>query len=121
MSNAVDTLGFIQDELNGLNVRAYNYQTLDHAPAPAPVGEDQPVQVPFAVEVYDDGLDYDADGNTYFDDYPGFHVASAHRTQKGAEVKVAWLERAGIEPHRIRITQGVWLEHWELKYHPIQD
>lgn len=122
----IATLDFIQDVLSGLNVRAYNYLDGEEDQHVARLIEAQdretdPVLIPFAVLVYDDGLDYDLDGNAYFDDYPGDHYASGHRSRKGAEVEAAYLEAAGIESHRISIVENYYAARYELDYHPIRD
>lgn len=119
-------LDFVQDVLSGLNVRHYNYQdTIEESKQlermwAAQDKEYEQVLVPFALTVYEDGLDYDEDGNAYFDDYPGEHYASGHLTLKGAEVEAAWLEHHGIAADRIRIVENYWVHRYELKYHPIR-
>lgn len=105
----------------------YNY--LDHdagkafleAQIEAQASETDPVLIPYAVLVYNDGLDYDEDGNSYFDDYPSDDYASGHRSLKGAEAEAAWLEHAGIEARRISIVEDYHAMRYELKYHPIRD
>lgn len=109
----------LQDRLSGIRVRPENFSDL----LPATPGRfhrlpdvlDVPYlphwdytktpTVPFTVLVYDDGLDYDADGNAYFDDYPHDYPSSYHRTRKGAECAASWLEFRGIAPHRISIQE----------------
>lgn len=107
-------LDYLTDVLHGLNVRHWNYLDLD---AQAKLLAEREAErqrwlmpwdtfVPqecWTVLVYDDGLDYDEDGNSYFDDYPGEHASSYHRTQRGAEVEAAHLEDAGIAGNRIRV------------------
>ncbi len=51
------------------------------------------VLIPFVVMMWDDGLDYDMEGNSYFDDYPDYHEHSYHHTRKDAEVEVAYIEQ----------------------------
>lgn len=119
-------LDFVQDVLSGLNVRAYNYLDSSEDEAVARMIEAQdretdPILIPFAVTVWDDGLDYDEDGNSYFDDYPGEHLASSHRTLKGAQAEAAWLEHAGIKADRIRIVPDWYAMRYEMKYHPLRD
>ena len=100
---------YMTDVLHGLNVRLYNYLDLT-----APVVEEEQrypweefePQECWVVGVWDDGLDYDLDGNAYFDDYPDEHPHSYHATQRGAEVQAAYLEHWGIEAHRIRVYFG---------------
>lgn len=112
---------YLEDTLHGLNVRHYNYLapeikvTHDHWHDP----RFDVVNVPFAVMVWDDGFDYDMDGNAYFDDYPGEHLASSHLTRKGAEMAAAYLEDAGIEASRIRIVENYDTHAWEMEYHPM--
>lgn len=124
-------LDYIQDVLSGLNVREYNYIDAD-AVARAEVEREtenwlnrddrfDSRVIPFTVTVYDDGLDYDMDGNSYFDDYPSDVAHSHHRTRKGAEQEAAWLEHQGTPTWRIRIVEDYPTYAWELKYHPIRD
>jgi hypothetical protein len=94
--------------MHGLNVRHWNYLDPNYA-APVVINRNatQPWGYPWdnfvseeawIVTVYDDGLDCGE-----FDDYPGDHVASHHRTRKGAEAEAAWLIHAGIEENRIHV------------------
>jgi hypothetical protein len=116
---ATDTLGFMQDCLSGLAVRLDNYLNLDTELEER--RETEAVLVPYAVLVHDDGLDYDMDGNAYFDDYPGDHYVSGHRTRKGAEAEAQRLEEAGIEKDRIQVVERYDAHRYELKYRPIQE
>ena len=113
----------LTDVLAGFNVRAYNYLVEQVEVELDPYHDDRfdEVTVPFAVTVYDDGLDYDMDGNAYFDDYPGDHAVSFHRSRVGAEREAAWLEHAGVETRRINIVEDYRTFQWELQYHPIRD
>lgn len=122
-------LDFIADTLSGLNVRLGNYLYPEETLAPEPqcwcharnraceCGEGFQSQRAWIVQIWDDGLDYDMDGNSYWDDYPGEHPFSYHDSEKGAEVEAAWLIAAGLEPDRLRIEYG-WTEEWCNK--PIQ-
>lgn len=113
-------LDHLTDSLSGLNVRPAAY--LDLTPPPAKQAEPrypwedyEPFQC-YLVLVWDDGLDYDADGNAYQDDAPGYHCASHHRTQKGAEAEAAWMEHHGIKASRIAIQYG-WTSEYDYDYH----
>jgi len=114
---------FLQDVLSGLNVRPYNYLADDVQVELDPHFDDScdMIIVPFVVTVYNDGLDYDDDGNAYFDDYPADLPASFHRTRKGAETEAAWLQHNGVEQWRIRIEEDFAAQKWELQYHPMRD
>lgn len=118
-----DHFDFIQDILSGLNVRPDNYLTENVEVEIEPHYDDgcDYFIVPFVVTIHNDGLDYDEDGNAYFDDYPADLPASFHRTRKGAEAEAAWLEHSGVEPWRIRIEEDFAAQKWELQYHPWQD
>jgi hypothetical protein len=102
-------LDHLTDVLHGLNVRHWNYLDLDALAKALAAKEAERLayltpydtfipQECWTVLVYDDGLDCG-----YFDDYPGEHAASYHRTQRGAEIEAAHLEDAGIEGKRIRV------------------
>jgi hypothetical protein len=117
-------LEYLTDTLSGFNVREYNYLDPTWTP-PARVCEQmypwdnyEPFEC-WQVFVWDDGLDYDMDGNAYFDDYPGDHCASHHRTEKGAQAEAAWLEHHGISADRISIRWG-WTSEYEYDY-PLRD
>lgn len=72
-----------------------------------------------AVLVYDDGLDYDVDGNAYFDDYPSWFPHSYHHSVKEAEAEAAWLEhRAGVKPDRIRVVENYRVDEWDMNMIP---
>lgn len=51
--------------------------------------DDRPVTIPFAAMAWDDGLDYDIDGNAYQDNPPGEFVDGAFLTREEAEAYVA--------------------------------
>jgi hypothetical protein len=116
-------LDYLQDVLSGLNVRQHNYLAPDVEVDLDPYYDDRfdPVLVPFAVLVYNDGLDYDMDGNAYFDDYPSDDLATAHRTREGAERSAAWMEHHGIKANRITIVENYWTHKWEMEYHPLEN
>jgi hypothetical protein len=116
-------LDYLTDVLHGLNVREYNYLAPDVVVDVDPYYDDRfdPVCVPFAVLVYNDGLDYDEDGNAYFDDYPSDDLATAHRTREGAERSAAWMEHHGIKAQRISIVENYWTYKWEMEYHPMEE
>ena len=125
-----DELACVQDELCGIRVRADLYRDLqaeeefyaDYVAWEAEQErEREEIRVPFAVIVYCDGLDYDEDGNAYFDDWPSNQVHSCHTTQRGAEMEAAWLIHHGTPSSYVSVDQDVWVERWELKYHPIQE
>ena len=112
-------LEHLTDTLAGLNTRPACYLDPNWTP-PARVCEQgypwdnyQPFQC-WRVLVWDDGLDCG-----YFDDYPGDHCASHHRTQRGAEMEAAWLEHHGIEASRITVAWG-WTEECDYNY-PLRD
>ena len=88
-----------QDEINDsatafVEPREYNTRRgIGNLPHRGRHYDDRPAPVyAFAVLVWCDGLDYDMDGKAYFDDYPDYHPASYHRTRKGAETAVAYME-----------------------------
>ena len=118
-----DNLGYLQDVMNGLNVRPQNYLMDEVCVFMDPYYDDRfdLVLVPFAVLVHNDGLDYDDEGNSYFDDYPSDDLATAHRTREGAERSAAWMEYHGVKPNRISIRENCWYHKWEMKYHPLED
>ncbi|MFY4731166.1 hypothetical protein [Nitrospira sp. BLG_2] len=115
-------LDYLTDVLSGLNVRHYNYLDLELAAkleaerkAAYNVGypwENFVPQYCWTVLVYEDGLDYDEDGNAYWDCPPDWFAASYHLTQKGAEQEAAYLEHAGIKSSRI-IIQEQWQEQYD--------
>lgn len=78
-------------------------------------------QVPFAVMVWDDGLDYDMEGNAYFDDCPGDRPHGFYRTQKAAEYEAARLEMLGIDGNRITIVRDYWTPNYTLNGRGIED
>jgi hypothetical protein len=111
-----DKLGYLQDEISGLNVRPYNYLLPRVEVTFREVDTDcDDMTVPFAVLLWDDGLDYDADGNSYFDDYPGDFMHSAHRTLEGAQKEAAWLEHLGVNPVKIRIEADHHCYRYQLR------
>lgn len=123
---AIAILDYTQDVLSGLNVREYHYvDPFTLTPVEEMIAEQdrdsQEIMIPFAVTIYDDGLDYDEDGNSYFDDYPADHLASSHRTLKGAEIEAAHLENNGIEQWRISIVPQYVIYRYELSFHPLRD
>lgn len=109
-------LDYLTDVLSGLNVRHYNYLDLElaakiEAERQARYNEGYPWEsfVPqycWVVYVWEDGLDYDDEGNAYFDSPPDEFESSYHLTQRGAEIEAAYLERAGIKASRIRVAEG---------------
>ena len=117
---------FSTDVANGLNVRHYNYkeETEEDRHVAALIAEQDaerlPVVIPFAVLVWDEGLDYDDEGNAYFDDYPSWFVGSAHHTRKGAEVEAAYHEHH-FPKQRVMVVEDHWVEQWEMQYHSIKD
>lgn len=76
-------------------------------------GAEQDILVPFAVFVWDDGLDYNMDGTPYQDDCPGDIPHTYHRSLKAAEMEAGWLEHTGTDPRRISIVQNYWVPFWE--------
>lgn len=116
-----DHLHYLTDALSGIRVSPNNYLVDSVEVTFDPYHDDRfdPITVPFAVTVYDDGLDYDTDGNAYFDDYPGDHAVSFHHTRKSAEAEAAWLEHHGTSADRINIVEDYRTYRWELQYHPI--
>lgn len=75
-------LDLIQDALEG----ARTSYAPEPQPRPLPEGL---TLVPFAVMAWDDGLDYDGEGNAYFDSPPCEFVWSAHHTVEAAEASLA--------------------------------
>jgi hypothetical protein len=116
-----DHFDFLTDVLHGLNVRHYNYLAEEVAVELDYYHDDRfdEVFVPVAVLVYDDGLDYDLDGNAYFDDYPSDVPHSYHHTLYGAQAEAAWLEHHGVKPNRISIVEGYLTYKWDTQYKPI--
>jgi len=116
-----DHFDFLTDVLSGLNVRHYNYLREEVAVELDHYHDDRfdEVIAPVAVLVYDDGLDYDLDGNAYFDDYPSDVPHSYHNTLYGAQAEAAWLEHHGVKPNRISIVEGYPTYRWDLQYKPI--
>lgn len=118
-----DVLDFATDELSGLNVRFYNYLFNEEAAPLEPrcpcharnraceCGERFIAQRAWIVQVWDDGLDYDMDGNSYFDDYPGEMPHSYHDSEEGAWLAVEKLLALGVEERRLRVEYG-WTEEW---------
>lgn len=114
-------LDHMTDVLHGLNVRHWNYLDLDAQAkllAERKVERDQGYpwenfepQRCWVVYVYDDGLDYDLDGNAYWDSPPEDVPVSYHLTQKGAEQEAAYMEHAGTQGRRIHVSEG-WQERW---------
>ena len=76
------SLDLVQDALEGVRCQ--------YAPEPLPLPKGLTL-VPFAILAWDDGLDYDGDGNAWYDYPPCEFVWSAHTTRKAAE---ASLEKA---------------------------
>jgi hypothetical protein len=66
-----------------------------------------------AVLVWDDGLDYDVDGNAYVDDCPGYHPHSYHHSLKDAESEIAWLIHRGLDSGRITLIEGYPVSDWD--------
>lgn len=112
----LDVFGFMADVLAGLNVRHYNYvaEVIEPDYDYDTVGE--LTFAPFAVFIWDDGLDCG-----HFDDYPGDRLHACFNSRKGAEMETCWLEKHGVQPNRITIVQGHWMEDYEVKYHPVRD
>lgn len=79
-----------------------------------PALDGAPVKVAAAILVWDDGLDYNMDGTSYQDDYPGDHPHSYHHTRKDAEWMAAILEDGGCEPNRITIVENFWVPFWDV-------
>lgn len=76
------------------------------------------VKAPFAVLIWDDGLDYNMDGTSYQDDAPGSIPHSYHFDRKAAEAEVAWLEHRGCDPSNIQIVTGLVVPPWHRKLMP---
>lgn len=92
---------FATDVASGLNVRVKNYVGMPPASKNvrfhhAYCRETETLVAPFVVLLWDDGLDYDLDGNAYPDSPPDYFVQSVHATRKAAEQEAAYLERAGV-------------------------
>lgn len=127
-------LDFETDVQMGLNVREYHYRDITEEflweleierdgsfeSRYEYDDEREEIYVPFVVMLWDDGLDYDEDGNAYFDDAPGWFTHTCHRTLKGAEIEMAWLEHHGITNDK-HLAKDAWIPRWELKSHPLQD
>jgi hypothetical protein len=126
----IDIFNLTQDRLLGLNVRHYHYLTQEeNLPGLKSLngwsrplrgctcsecqGYEEWTTAPYAVTVYDDGLDYDADGNSYPDDAPGHHPHSYHHTRRSAEIEAAWLQHHGTEAWRITIAEDIHVAPWE--------
>jgi hypothetical protein len=71
-------------------------------PTDATLGDDayKIVQVPFAVLRWDDGKDYDLDGNAYQDSPPEWYLAGAFDARDDAERFVAEGDDMVLEPGR---------------------
>jgi hypothetical protein len=116
----LDVFGFMADVLAGLNVRHYNY-VAEVIERNYDAYAEELTFAPFAVFIYDDGMDYNEDGTAYMDDYPGDWLHSCFNSRRGAEMEACWLERHGVASNRITIVEGHWLADWEAKSHPIKD
>ena len=116
-------LDYLQDALSGLNVRPNNYMSDEVTVEVNSYYDDRfdTILVPFVVCVWDDGLDYDMDGNAYFDDYPGDQPVSFHASREGAEREAAWLEHRGTASRRISIMEDYLACRWDLEYKPLRD
>lgn len=116
-------LEVLTDEMAGLNVRPANYLDPTWVPPTRecqgyPWDNYQPFQC-WCVFVWEENLDYDEDGNSYWDGPPGDFCASHHRTQRGAEMEAAWLEHHGISGDRISV-RWTWTEEMDYNY-PLRD
>jgi hypothetical protein len=80
--------------------------------------EEATVLVPFIVFMWNDGLDYNEDGTSYQDDAPGDYPHSHHKTRKDAEIAVAYLENAGVNPNNLRISEDVLVPAWSVEHDP---
>lgn len=62
------------------------------------------------VAIYDNGMDMDADGNSYFDDWPSWFTYEYHTTQRGAELAaMSLLSHHGIPESEVAVEFG-WQE-----------
>jgi hypothetical protein len=108
----VVALEFVQDVVSGLNVRESHYVDLTAIdPLEDEYGHDI---VPFAVLMWDDGLDYDEEGNSYFDSPPEWYVHSFHKTQVEAEIEMAWMEWWDFNPNKMMLEENHLVEPWEM-------
>ena len=86
--------------------------------------DDRPVTIPFAAMAWDDGLDYDIDGNAYQDNPPGEFVQGAFLTLEEAEAFVAArnVGRTGVkgwvETNYVAPLYEFTSSHWEGKTGP---
>lgn len=113
-----DALSCVQDELSGVRVPARFYHDDDLSIFDGFTYDDDEYDgfyVPFAVTVYSDGMDYDIDGNAYFDDYPSWFAVSYHRTRKSAEVAAAYhMDMCPNQP--VEIVENYWIDGYEARY-----
>ncbi len=117
----LEFLDFIQDSFAG-RVREACYEVLEDESQEYDITDDwDDVCVPFAVMVWCDGLDYDDDGNAYFDDYPQFVAISYHTTQRGAEIELAYQLNNGLKDHEVCIEANYWTYEAELRWNPIRE
>jgi len=111
-----DHLTYLQDVLSGLNVKPQNYLVEDTTVAVDEWYDDRfdDVHIPFVVSVYYEGCIEERE-------WPGWGQHSFHRTLKGAQAEVAWLEYLGTNLNRIQIGEDAIVPKWELEYCKIQD
>lgn len=127
VSNAILTAyindaDFATDVASGLNVRLYNYVPAKEKKSKvynrylAFDREYETVIAPFVVYVYDDGLDYDLEGNPYWDSSPDYVLQSVHATLEDAQREAAYLEDRGTKASHITIGENCQLYRYKLKY-----
>lgn len=80
------------------------------------------IKVPFALLIWDDGLDYNMDGTSYQDDCPGDHPHSYHLTRESAEMEQDWLEHTnpGRDPRDFTIVADFWVPFWDAHRIPLE-
>ena len=110
-----DYLSILQDRLSGVKGNLYCYR--EGVKEEMEFIERQREEnawgyAPYAVLVWESGLDYDEDGTPYFDDYPEDYPSSFHLSRKKAEVEASYLIAAGIAEDRITIAEGYDVVPW---------
>lgn len=122
MPVAYDEFSMVQDELNGIRVRSefYSIQFIEDATwvdfVKSQVFDDgDGISAPFAVVFYDEGLDYDEDGNSYFDDWPKWVGHSYFASRESAERELAEMEEKNPNTSW-DIQENYWIEPWNIKH-----
>lgn len=118
----IDHLNYLQDTLSGYNVKADYY--IDHdAIARHEIQKRldlMQVLVPFAIQLYDDGMDVDGDGNLYFDDYPGYFMHGFYANRQSMEAAYSRLAEY-IPEWQIEVIENYWADAEELEYNAIKE